>query len=149
MMKAMIKRVGIVLASLVGNPPDLERGEYLVKSVSACMDCHGENLQGKPFLDEQPIGYISAPNLTRGAGGVGEWYTLEDWARAIRHGVGGDGRVMGGMPSDSYAHLSDEDLAVPANLARFPIGTAMGSFRNRLVGYGKSHRAGLERQYKR
>ena len=107
--------------SLANNPDSLERGEFLVKSVSACIDCHGENLEGKPFVVEAPIGYIPAPNLTSGSGGVGGWYTLEDWERAIRHGVGGDGRVLGGMPSDSYSHLSDDDLsAIIAYLQSLP-----------------------------
>ena len=103
------------------NPGTLARGEFLVKSVSACIDCHGENLEGKPFLDEAPIGYIPAPNLTRGVGGIGGWYTDEDWERAIRHGVGGDGRALGIMPSDSYANLSDEDMgAIIAYLQSIP-----------------------------
>jgi mono/diheme cytochrome c family protein len=97
--------------SVTANPDVVARGEYLVRSVSACADCHGENLEGKHFVDEPPIGYIPAPNLTAGAGGIGESYTVEDWERAIRRGVGGDGRVLGGMPSDNYASLSDDDLA--------------------------------------
>jgi mono/diheme cytochrome c family protein len=95
---------------VTADPDQLARGKFLVESVSACIDCHGEHLEGKHFVDEPPIGYIPAPNLTGGAGGIGGSYTLEDWERAIRRGVGVDGRVMGGMPSDSYAHLSDEDL---------------------------------------
>jgi mono/diheme cytochrome c family protein len=94
-----------------GDPAAVTRGEYLVMSVSACSDCHGENLEGKTFLEDPMIGYMAAPNLTSGAGGIGSSYTMEDWERAIRHGVGGDGRVLAVMPSNSYAHLSDEDLA--------------------------------------
>jgi mono/diheme cytochrome c family protein len=96
---------------VTADPETLARGEYLVRTVSACTDCHGANLEGKLFVDEPAIGSISAPNLTSGAGGIGGSYTLEDWARAIRHGVGADGRALGGMPSDGLAHLSDEDLA--------------------------------------
>jgi mono/diheme cytochrome c family protein len=96
----------------VANDPDiLARGEYLAKTVSACADCHGENLEGKHFVDEPAIGTIPAPNLTSGIGGIGGRYTVEDWELAIRHGVGADGQVLGGMPSDSFASLSDEDLA--------------------------------------
>jgi mono/diheme cytochrome c family protein len=94
-----------------GDAAALARGEHLVNSVTVCIDCHGPNLEGKPFFDEPAIGFISAPNLTTGAGGVGASYTEEDWERAIRHGVGADGRALGAMPSDSYAHLSDEDVA--------------------------------------
>jgi mono/diheme cytochrome c family protein len=94
-----------------GDPAAIARGEHLVMSVSACIDCHGENLEGKTFLEDPMIGYMTAPNLTSGAGGIGSTYTNEDWERAIRHGVGGDGRVLAVMPSNSYAHLSDEDMA--------------------------------------
>jgi mono/diheme cytochrome c family protein len=107
--------------NVTANPDVLARGEFLVKSVSACIDCHGENLEGKHFVDEPPIGYIPAPNLTAGAGGIGGSYTIEDWERAIRRGVGGDGRVLGGMPSDSYASISDDDLsAIIAYLQSIP-----------------------------
>lgn len=88
----------------------LARGAHLV-NVSSCNECHGRNLEGTVFVDEAPIGYIPAPNLTAGAGGVGSAYTDEDWARAIRHGVAADGRALAIMPSNHYAHYGDEDLA--------------------------------------
>lgn len=104
-----------------GDPVAIARGEHLVRSISACSDCHGENLEGKIFLEDPMIGYVAAPNLTRGAGGIGSTYTMEDWERAIRHGVGGDGRALAVMPSNSYAHLSDEDMAAMiAYLQAFP-----------------------------
>jgi mono/diheme cytochrome c family protein len=89
---------------------DAAHGEHLVQAIHACVSCHGGNLEGKIFLDDLTIGLIAAPNLTTGAGGVGQTYTAEDWARAIRHGIGKDGRVLGAMPSNFYARLSDDDL---------------------------------------
>jgi cytochrome c553 len=89
----------------------LARGEHLVTYVNACVSCHGTDFSGKIFLEEPIVGVLVAPNLTRGAGGVGVVYTVDDWDRAIRHGVGADGRVLGGMPSNHYAHLSDQDVA--------------------------------------
>jgi mono/diheme cytochrome c family protein len=89
----------------------LARGEHLVQNVSGCASCHEKDLSGKLFIDEQMIGTIAAANLTGGAGGVGSAYTVEDWDRAIRHGIGADGRVLGGMPSNHFAHLSDADTA--------------------------------------
>lgn len=88
----------------------IERGRYLA-SVSACSGCHGGNLSGKVFTDEAPIGYVPAPNLTSGAGGIGSDYADADWERAIRHGVTADGRTMVIMPSDHYASYSDDDVA--------------------------------------
>jgi mono/diheme cytochrome c family protein len=53
---------------------------------------------------------LSFPNLTAGTGGVGANNTDEDWVRAIRHGVGHDGRGLLLMPSRDFYSLSDEDL---------------------------------------
>lgn len=97
------------------------RGEHLATAINVCTACHGENLEGYAFLDEEGFATIYAPNLTGGAGGVGAAYTDADWARAIRHGVGRDGRGFFGMPSHFYTHMSDEDLgALIAYLKQVP-----------------------------
>ena len=88
----------------------LARGEHLANYVSLCKDCHGTNFGGEIFVDESPIGVVAAPNLTGGQGGVGATNTVEDWERAIRHGIGHDGRTLAFMPSNVYAYMSDEDL---------------------------------------
>lgn len=90
---------------------DIARGEHLAVAISGCASCHGEDLSGKVAVDEPPIGTIYATNLTAGEGGIGATYTDQDWARAIRHGIGADGRALGGMPSNAFAYLSDDDLA--------------------------------------
>jgi cytochrome c553 len=89
----------------------IARGEHLVNAVSLCADCHGQNLSGQLFIEDPAMGTIYAPNLTGGEGGVGATFSNEDWERAIRHGIGGDGRVLAVMPSNGYAHFSDDDLA--------------------------------------
>ena len=58
-----------------------ERGKHLA-TISGCNGCHGANYQGKVFINEAPIGYVPAPNLTP-AGPVAN-YTDEDWVKAIR-----------------------------------------------------------------
>ena len=88
----------------------LARGAHLV-ATQACADCHGENMGGKPFFDNGAMGYMAAPNLTRGKGGIGADYTDADWQRAIVHGVNRQGRSLLMMPSAVYAELSDADLA--------------------------------------
>ena len=75
-----------------------------------CTECHGEDLSGGVVFSEPPIGHIEGPNLTRGEGGIGGTYSDEDWVRAIRHGVGPDGKPLLVMPSKAYYHYSDEDL---------------------------------------
>jgi mono/diheme cytochrome c family protein len=63
-------------------------------------------------LHNQPIrAVIYAPNLTPGAGGVGSRFTDQEWIKALRHGIGGDGRGLVGMPARIWSQLSDEDLA--------------------------------------
>lgn len=88
----------------------LTRGEHLA-TVSSCAGCHGEGLQGEVFMEEPPFGFIPAPNLTSGAGGVGAALADGGWEKAIRHGVGHDGRALMFMPSYHYHTYSDEDLA--------------------------------------
>ncbi|MDJ0756726.1 MAG: c-type cytochrome [Ardenticatenaceae bacterium] len=88
----------------------IERGRYLA-TISSCTECHGAQLEGNVFVDEAPIGYIPAANLTTGAGGVGGNYTDADWELAIRHGVNAAGQTMVIMPSNHFARYSDDDLA--------------------------------------
>lgn len=87
----------------------VENGRYFA-SISSCTGCHGQQLEGSVFVDEAPIGYVPAPNLTSGAGGLGGRYTDADWERAIRHGINADGEVMVIMSSNHYAAYGDEDL---------------------------------------
>jgi mono/diheme cytochrome c family protein len=102
-----------VAAAPVTVPDDaesVEHGRYLA-AISSCTECHGDRLQGTPFMDEAPIGYVPAPNLTAGAGGVGGNYTDAEWERAIRHGVNAAGQVMVLMPTEHFAAYGDADLA--------------------------------------
>jgi mono/diheme cytochrome c family protein len=105
----------------------LERGNYLVNGVVGCFDCHSE----LPKMPVQPghapkfaklgagriavnkEGFVLAiPNITPDIEtGAGAW-TDDQFARAIREGIGHDGRTLFPMmPYQSYRHLSDEDLA--------------------------------------
>ena len=87
----------------------IERGKHIA-TIRMCGHCHTETLSGQ--TDRAPgLVTLSIPNLTSGAGGVGATNTDEDWVRAIRHGVGHDGRGLVLMPSRIWYYLSDEDLA--------------------------------------
>jgi mono/diheme cytochrome c family protein len=89
----------------------LARGRHLVEGVVGCTECHGKDLGGTLIIDARPFMRLAASNLTAGAGGVATRLDDSDWVRAIRHGVGPDGRALALMPSTSYQHLSDPDLA--------------------------------------
>ena len=86
------------------------RGEHLLRALAKCGDCHGADLGGAKMIDDPAFGTIYAPNITRGAGGVGAAYTDADFERAVRHGTARDGRRLIIMPSNEYQFLSDEDL---------------------------------------
>jgi len=87
----------------------IARGEHIA-TIRMCKDCHTENWSGQS--DSVPgLITLAFPNLTSGVGGAGATYTDEDWVRAIRHGVGYDGRGLLLMPSRVWYYLSDEDLA--------------------------------------
>jgi cytochrome c553 len=87
----------------------IARGHHLAIS-RGCADCHGADMGGHMVIDSVPMGKIYAPNLTRGQGGVVANFKAEDWLRAIRHGVGPDGRALFLMPSKEYAHFSTDDM---------------------------------------
>jgi hypothetical protein len=36
-----------------------------------CADCHGSDFSGAPLVDDPVMGFIPAPNLTAGEGGIG------------------------------------------------------------------------------
>ena len=74
-----------------------------------CADCHTPDLGGKVLMDGMPFARVPAPNLTAGAPGGA--FTDEEFERAVRHGIGRDGRKLFVMPSAEYTYLSDQDIA--------------------------------------
>jgi mono/diheme cytochrome c family protein len=139
-MRRVLKWVGIVLGGLVGlallvavglyvsasvrmtrtydlqpevvaipsDPESIHLGERWVSNL--CTECHGEDLAGTVMFEDPAIGRIVAHNLTAGEGGAGSSYTDVDWIRAIRHGIGPEGRALFVMPSEAYYYFSDRDL---------------------------------------
>jgi cytochrome c553 len=102
------------LASVPTDSASLARGEHL-SLILGCAFCHGERLEGK-FVADAPPALIVAPNLTRGAGGVGSHYSAMDWDKAVRYGVRPDGSpLLPMMPYDTYSRLNDADMAALAS----------------------------------
>ena len=85
-------------------------GRHLMEAVAKCQECHDGDLGGKTLIDDPAFARLAATNLTPGRGGIAE-YTDADLERAIRHGVGRDGRPLIFMPSEAFGELTDEDLA--------------------------------------
>lgn len=75
-----------------------------------CGDCHGVNGGGKVFSEDPAFGILAASNLTSGKGGIGGSYSVQDWERAIRHGVGPNGRKLIFMISQDYNEMSNHEL---------------------------------------
>ena len=107
-------------------PERLEHGKYLVEGVLGCLDCHSQ-LNGEPKPGEAPVftargggrvmvnqgGFVlAASNISPDTEtGAGTW-TDDQFARAIREGIGHDGRTLFPiMPYPNFRNLSDEDLA--------------------------------------
>ena len=101
--------ISVEKLSIPTDQASITRGEHIA-TIRMCKDCHMETWSGQS--DSVPgLITLSIPNLTSGLGGVGATNTDEDWVRAIRHGVGHDGRGLALMPSRIWYYLSDEDLA--------------------------------------
>jgi alcohol dehydrogenase (quinone), cytochrome c subunit len=92
----------------------IERGRYLAVAAD-CTACHTA-LGGKPFAGglavDSPLGAIYSTNITPDKdSGIGK-FTLEDFDRAVRHGIDDEGVTLyPAMPYPSYARMSDEDIA--------------------------------------
>ena len=110
-------------------PERLARGRYLVEGVGGCFDCHSQvekdfkDLKpGEPLVPvkkgagrvifEEGDARLVAPNITPDVEtGAGTW-TDDQLARAIREGIGHDGRTLFPvMPYEDFRALSDEDTA--------------------------------------
>ena len=78
-----------------------------VGHVLGCFSCHGDGLRGNKMFDEPNVGTIWAPNLTL----VAAYANDEQLARAIRQGIGTDGRSLFVMPAEIFQHLSDQEVA--------------------------------------
>ncbi|KOF52843.1 alcohol dehydrogenase, partial [Achromobacter sp. DMS1] len=91
----------------------VKQGEYLSRA-GDCIACHTAK-DGKPFAGglglDSPLGVIYSTNITPDKEtGIGE-YSLEDFDRAVRHGVSKDGHTLyPAMPYPSYARMSPDDV---------------------------------------
>lgn len=85
----------------------IERGRHIART-RGCFGCHGQQLEGSVFTDEWVwVDRAVAPNLAVHA----KEYSPTVLERAVRRGVGHDGRALWSMPSYNWVHLSDSDVA--------------------------------------
>lgn len=88
----------------------LARGGYLFRS-RGCTDCHGADGAGRTVIDDGKGLRVRAPDITPTAGSAVAAYRMDDWDRAIRHGVAPGGRPLLIMPSEDYNRLTNDDFA--------------------------------------
>ena len=85
----------------------IARGKHLA-ATRGCAECHGENMAGHIMIDDPMFGRLATANLTPGR--PGGPLTAEQFELAVRHGVGPSGRSLLLMPSQEFAHFSDDDV---------------------------------------
>lgn len=102
--------VNVQPISLHTDSAQLAYGNRLV-TAKGCRDCHGEDLGGKVFIDDPALGFLVGKNLTKGTGGLPEYYNLSDWVLALKHGIRRDSRPLLFMPSHEYTLMSEEDMS--------------------------------------
>lgn len=92
----------------------LARGEYVAKA-AGCAGCHTAPDGGAPFAGglgmSSPFGTIKSSNITPDPRyGIGR-YTLQDFDRAVRHGVAPGGKALyPAMPYHEFSKMSDDDM---------------------------------------
>ncbi|MCS3418454.1 mono/diheme cytochrome c family protein [Pseudomonas sp. BIGb0450] len=110
----------------------IEKGRYLADA-GDCTACHTAK-GGQPFAGglpiASPIGTLYSSNITPDkATGIGG-YSLEDFDRAVRHGIAANGSSLyPAMPYPAYARVDDDDLQ--ALYAYFMHGVAPVNAENR------------------
>jgi mono/diheme cytochrome c family protein len=123
----------------------IARGRYIVRNVAPCAECHGAPEQRADavtgaevalsggYVFDIPPGKFRVPNITPHESGIGR---LSDGAvaRALRHGVGHDGRAL--LPFMEMQGLSDEDLTAVISYLRSqpPVANVVGAHEYNLLG---------------
>jgi len=103
--------------SSVTDPERIAEGERLAKLFGCFGACHGDRMQGA-VIDEHPLnGRLVAPNLTRAV----QRLTLPEIEAIVRQGIKPDGTTVFGMPTSSFAAMTDRDLgAIIGFIRQYP-----------------------------
>ncbi len=102
----------------VTDPDLLEEGERLAQVYGCYGGCHGDRMQGA-VIQEHPLnGRLVAPNLTQSM----QRLSLPELEAIVRQGIRADGTSVFGMPSASFAAMTDRELsAILSFIRRYPL----------------------------
>ena len=95
-------------------PALIEKGQYLARAAN-CAACH-TTAEGAAFAGgvvfETPFGKVYSANITPDAAtGIGTW-TVQQFARSLRHGIRPDGqRLYPVFPYTAFTKITGEDAA--------------------------------------
>jgi mono/diheme cytochrome c family protein len=114
----------------------VEEGHRIMLT-KGCAACHGDNLQGRVWLDDALLGKVVTPNLTKGKGGLPHDYGTNDWLRSLKHGLKRDSTPLRIMPSHEISQLGEEDMnALIAYLSQIePVDNILPDTRLGFLGY--------------
>lgn len=103
---------------LLSSRPDvIAHGERLAQLFGCYHGCHGRDMEGQVFFEEWYIARLVAPNLTRAARDM----STTELEALVRQGIRPDGRSVFGMPSASFATMTDRDLsAILSFIQQYP-----------------------------
>lgn len=104
----------------------IAHGRHIAET-RGCAGCHGERLEGAVFVEGDGGFRAVAPSLTK----LAHEHSPAVLERAIRHGIGHDGRALYSMPSYNFVRMTDQDIAsligylrsLPVEAASLPPGT--------------------------
>lgn len=84
----------------------IARGQHLAVT-RGCTSCHGAHLEGDVFMEGEWGFRAVAANIAL----LAKQENPAALERAIRHGIGHDGRALFSMPSYNFVHMRDGDVA--------------------------------------
>lgn len=119
---------------LTSRPEVLAEGERKAQIFGCYRGCHGRHMEGDVAWDDPAFGRVVGPSLVDAL----DRYTTSELEAIVRQGVKPDGKNPWGMPSASFATMTDRDLAAILSFVRsYPRHATVsdpGKTRLRLVG---------------
>lgn len=103
-----VEGIGVTLPT---DAASIAEGQRLARTRGCYGGCHGTGYGGEVFMDEPfPMNLLLGRVVTPALTSLAADRTDSELERSIRHGLDPAGRSVLIMPSEAFAHMSDEDL---------------------------------------